>query len=141
MGKKLDKETNSGVFVRTGSIKEWLHTAIEVQILDSYGTEKPSKHDCGGIFDCLEPSKNMVKKPGEWNQYTIICQANKINVILNGEEIVDMDLNNWPKAHKNPDGTKNKFNIAYKDMSREGHIGLQYHGHPIWFRNLKIKEL
>jgi len=138
---KLDNETNSGIFVRTGSIKEWLHTAIEVQILDSFGKEEPNKHDCGAIFDCLEPKINAVKKPGEWNRYTITCRANKINVLLNGQAVIDMDLDKWQEAHKNPDGTPNKFNTAYQDMSREGHIGLQYHGHPVWFRNIKIREL
>ena len=138
---KLDKDTNSGVFVRTDDIVEWLHTAIEVQILDSYGVKEPSKHDCGGIFDCLAPSENAVKKPGEWNRYVITCKDNKIGVVLNGREIVDMNLDRWTEAGKNPDGTPNKFRTAYQEMSRDGHIGLQYHGHPIWFRNIKIKEL
>lgn len=138
---KLEPETNSGVFVRTGSIEEWLHTAIEVQILDSYGKDEITKHDCGGIFDCLEPAKNMVNKPGEWNRYTITCKDNKIYVVLNGSQVINMDLNKWTEAHKNPDGTKNKFNTAYKDMPREGYLGLQYHGHPVYFRNIKIKEL
>jgi hypothetical protein len=62
-------------------------------------------------------------------------------VVLNGEEVIDMDLNLWMEAHKNPDGTSNKFNTAYKDMPRVGNIGLQYHNHPIWFRNIKIKSL
>jgi len=138
---KLAKNTNSGVFIRTGDIKKWLHTGIEVQILDSYGKTEVDKHNCGGIFDCLEPSKNMANKPGEWNHITIGCRANKIYVVLNGEQVVDMDLNLWKEAHKNPDGTKNKFNTAYKDMPRKGRIGLQYHGHPVWFRNIKMKTL
>lgn len=83
----------------------------------------------------------MVKKAGQWNHYTITCKHNKIYVVLNGEQIIDMDLNLWTEAHKNPDGTPNKFNTAYKDMPRVGHIGLQYHGRPVWFRNIKIKIL
>mgnify|MGYP005835233289 CR=1 FL=1 len=138
---KLAPQTNSGVFLRTGSLENWLHTAIEVQILDSYGVEKPSKHDCGAIFDCLEPARNAVKPPGQWNRYTITCQANFVDVVLNGVPIIHMNLDEWTEAHKNPDGTPNKFNNAYKDMPREGHIGLQYHGHPVWFRNLRIRKL
>jgi len=136
---KCDPETNSGVFLRCTDTVEWLHTSIEVQILQP--TESNPKHNCGGIFDCLAPSKLMVKKPGKWNKYTIIAKANKIYVMLNGEQVVNMDLDLWTEAHKNPDGTPNKFNTAYKDMAREGHIGLQYHGHPVWFRNLEVKPL
>jgi len=138
---KLAPKTNSGVFLRTGDINAFLHTAIEVQILDSYGREELTKENCGAIFDCLAPSKNMVKKPGEWNRYIITCKANKIYVVLNGEQVIDMDLNLWTESHKNPDGTGNKFDTAYKDMPRAGNIGLQYHGHPVWFRNIKVKRL
>ena len=60
---------------------------------------------------------------------------------MNGERIIDMDLDLWTEPHKNPDGTDNKFNTAYKDMPRQGFIGLQDYGQPVWFRNIKIKEL
>lgn len=137
---KVPERGNSGVFIRTGSIKNWINTAIEVQI---HATTDGTKHgQCGAIYDCLSPSKTAVKKPGEWNHYVITCLDNKIYVNLNGQDIIDMDLDRWTEAGKNPDpsGTKNKFRTAYKDMPREGHLGFQYHGNPIWFKNLKIKS-
>ncbi|HEX7572514.1 MAG TPA: DUF1080 domain-containing protein, partial [Bacteroidota bacterium] len=97
--------------------------------------------DCGAIFDCLAPSANAVRPPGEWNHYTITCKGSMITVVLNGRQVIAMDLNRWTEAHKNPDGTPNKFNTAYKDMPRVGNIGLQYHGHPVWYRNVKILTL
>ena len=138
---KLAPRTNSGVFLRTDKISNWLHTGIEVQVLDSQGKKKVGKHDCGAIYDCLAPSANAVKEPGEWNHYTITCMDNKIYVVLNGRQIIDMDLNRWTEPHRNPDGTRNKFNNAYKDMAREGHLGLQWHGNPVWYRNIMIKPL
>ena len=80
-----------------------------------------------------------------WNHYVITCLDNMIYVNLNGEEIINMDLDLWTEAGKNPAppiaaGTRNKFRYAYKDMAREGHIGFQYHGNPVWFKNLKIKS-
>ncbi|MEK7992854.1 MAG: DUF1080 domain-containing protein, partial [Planctomycetota bacterium] len=127
----------------TGSIKNWINTAIEIQI---HATTDGTKHgQCGAVYDCLSPSKDATKKPGEWNHYVITCLDNKIYVNLNGQDIIDMNLNLWTEAGKNPDppagpGTKNKFRSAYKDMSREGHLGFQYHGNPVWFKNLKIKS-
>jgi hypothetical protein len=52
-----------------------------------------------------------------------------------------MNLDLWTEAHKNPDGTDNKFNTACKDMAREGFIGFQDYGQPVWYRNIKIKEM
>jgi sugar phosphate isomerase/epimerase len=140
---KVPEKGNSGVFIRGADLKNWIHTTIEIQI---HATTDGAKHgQCGAVYDCLSPSKDATKKPGEWNHYIITCLDNKIYVNLNGEDIIDMDLNLWTEAGKNPDppagpGTKNKFRYAYKDMSREGHLGFQYHGNPIWFKNLKIKS-
>lgn len=138
---KLAPGTNSGVFLRTGEIAQWLHTAIEVQILDSHGKQAPSKHDCGAIYDCLEPARNAVRPAGEWNRLRVVAAGPRILVALNGERIIDMDLERWTEAGKNPDGSKNKFRTAYKEMPREGHLGFQDHGNPVWFRNLRIREL
>jgi hypothetical protein len=80
---KVDKDTNSGVFFRTDNISDPVQTGIEVQILDSDGKTTISKYDCGAIYDCLAPSKNMVKAPLEWNRLTITARANQITVIIN----------------------------------------------------------
>jgi len=141
---KVPEGGNSGVFIRGADLKDWINTTIEIQI---HATTDGTKHgQCGAVYDCLSPSKDATKKPGQWNHYVITCLDNKIYVNLNGEDIIDMDLNQWTEPGRNPGppvaaGTRNKFRYAYKDMAREGHIGLQYHGNPIWFRNLKIKPL
>jgi len=136
---KVNKGGNSGVFIRTGDIQNWLHTGIEVQVHDS--SDGTARGSCGAIYDCLAPGKDVAKDPGRWNQMTITARANNIYVVMNGEQIIDMDLNLWTEPHRNPDGSPNKFNTAYKDMPRTGHIGFQDHGDPVWYRNIKIKPL
>jgi hypothetical protein len=61
--------------------------------------------------------------------------------VMNGKEVVDADLDQWTTARKNPDGTRNKFRTALKDLPRTGSIGLQYHGHPVGFKNIVLKPL
>jgi hypothetical protein len=138
---KCDPETNSGVFIRTSSIRDWLNTAIEVQVLQPNDHYDNPRHHCGGIFDCLAPSKQMVREPGAWNHYIIIAKDNMIHVVLNDVPVACMDLDKWTEAGKNPDGSPNKFKYPYAELERNGHIGLQYHGNPIWYRNLKIRPL
>jgi len=138
---KVAPGTNSGVFFRTADIHNCVETGIEMQVLDSYGKDAVGKHDCGAIYDCLAPRKNTAKPPGEWNHVVLTCKGPKINIVLNGAQIIDMDLDRWTEPHQNPDGSQNKFNAAYKDMPRVGHIGFQDHGKPVWYRNIRIKRL
>ena len=139
---KVAKESNSGVFLRSGNTKDVL-SALEVQVHESedgalYGM-------VGAIYNAQPPAKKMQKPVGEWNHFTITCNDNKVSLILNGEQVWDIDLNNWKEPHQNPDGTKNKFATALKDFSRKGALGLQgLHGKaqaPVWYRNIKIKEI
>ena len=87
------------------------------------------------------PRTRNVKPTGEWNHYTIICDQNKIYVLLNGSLVNDADIDQWTEPGLNPNGTKNKFKHPLGSIKRDGQIGLQYHGNPIWYRNLKIKEM
>ncbi len=139
---KVAKESNSGVFLRSGDIKNVL-AALEIQVHESADGSKYGM--LGAIYDAMPPSKIVGKPVGEWNRYTITCQGPKVTVVLNGETIIDANLDNWPEVGKNPDGTPNKFKKALKDYARSGPIGLQgLHGKaqaPVWYRNLKIKAL
>ncbi|MER3559408.1 MAG: DUF1080 domain-containing protein, partial [Armatimonadota bacterium] len=138
---KLTPSANSGVFLRTWDKNDPVQTGIEVQILDRYGVEKPTRHDCGALYDIQAPTENAVKPPGEWNTYHIICRDYQIVVYLNGKKVNEVDLSKWTEPHRNPDGTPNKFKYPYNQMVRPGYIALQNHGNPLWFRNIKIKPL
>lgn len=138
---KLSAKCNSGIFIRTSDPKDPVQTGIEIQVFDSAGKEKPSKHDCGAIYDLVAPSKNPVKPAGEWNHIEITCDKNRIKVALNGEVVSEMDLDQWTEAGKNPDGSANKFKKALKDFAREGQLGFQDHGQPCWYKNIKLKKL
>ncbi len=137
---KVDPKSNSGIFIRTADVKDPVQTSIEIQVFDSFGAE-PSKHGCGAIYDCLAPEKNTVKKAGEWNHLTVMAFGPRITVTLNDERIINMNLDEWTEAGKNPDGSNNKFRTAYKDMARTGAIGFQDHGNSVWYRNIKIRKV
>jgi hypothetical protein len=139
--KTCPRYANSGVFLRTADLSDPVYTGIEVQVSNSYGKGLSRGGTAGAIYDCLAPTKNAVKKPGEWNHYRITCRDNLITVVLNGERVLQMDLDRWTEPHKNPDGTPNKYRKALRDFAREGHIGLQDHGRPVWYRNIRIKRL
>ena len=139
---KVIKGTNSGIFFRTSDLKDPVYTGIEVQVCNSYGRDRVNKKGtAGAIYDCLEPAKNTIKKPGQWNRCTLTCKGSRVKVVLNDEQVIDMDLSRWTTPHKNPDDSDNKFGRALRDFARLGHIGLQDHGRPVWYRNIRIKRL
>jgi acetyl esterase/lipase len=140
--------TNSGVVVYCSDMENWVPNSVEIQIADDYAekwAKAPETWHCGAIFGHLAPSKTMVKKPGNWNRFTIRCMDQKIDVALNGERVTSMDMSLWTSAKTNPDGSEIPSWLS-KPLSKQptkGRIGLQgkHAGAPIWFRNVKIKEL
>ncbi|MDG2383030.1 MAG: DUF1080 domain-containing protein [Pirellulaceae bacterium] len=119
---------NSGVYFRVADRKDPVKQGIEAQILDSSKkTGKLSAHDHGGIVGTVGPSKNMSRPPHEWNRMVVTCIGNHLQVELNGEPIIDTQLDEG----------------AMKDRPLEGFIGFQDHGQPnnIKFRNLRILEI
>jgi hypothetical protein len=124
---KYPPKGNSGIYFRVRDRDNPVKTGIEAQVLDSFGKKKVGPHDHGGIISTVGASKNMSKKPGEWNTMIVTCKGHHLQVKLNGEQIVDIQLDKTP----------------VKDRPLEGYIGLQDHGEPnnLYFRNIKIKDL
>jgi hypothetical protein len=140
---KISKKCNSGIFVRTSSLtprkgKDVGFNGIEIAIDDTAGA---GFHDTGAIYDLVKPKKNAMKQAGEWNRIVITSDRSILEVELNGEKVTRMDLDEWTRPNTRPDGSMHKFDIAYKDHPRKGYVGLQDHGSPCWFKNIKLKPL
>lgn len=140
--------TNSGVIVYCSDIKNWIPNSVEIQIADDYAKqwkEAPKTWQCGAVFGHLAPTKSAVKKPGEWNRYTIKCVDQQIDILLNGEHVGSMDMSKWTSATTNPDGSEipKWLSTPFAELPTHGKIGFQgkHAGAPIWFRNIKVKEL
>ena len=118
---------NSGLYFRVGDRSDPVSQGIEAQILDSSKKEGPvGPHDHGGIIGTAAASKNMSRPPHEWNRMVVTCIGSHLQVDLNGEQIIDTQLDQGPM----------------KNRPMEGYIGFQDHGEPnnIRFRNIRIRE-
>lgn len=135
---------NSGIFYRVTEMKGaaiW-HNAPEYQILDNdryaeMGVD--SLHFTAANYD-LHPAETDHTKPiGEWNTARIILNNNHVEHWLNGHKIVEYNLESpeWEALV-----AKSKF-ASYSDYGkiRDGHLGLQDHGHLVRFRNIKVRRL
>lgn len=140
--------TNSGVLVHVTDTGNWIPYSVEIQIADDFADEWAKAEpdwQCAAIFGHQPATKHLVKKPGEWNHYTITCKGRMIWVVLNGELVNTCDMSLYTSASKNPDGTTapNWLSNPMATLPLHGHIGLQgkHAGAPIFFRNIRIKEL
>lgn len=140
---KISPNCNSGIFLRTFPLKprpgkDIGFNGIEIAVDDNMTA---GYHDTGALYDLVKPKKNSMKPAGEWNHIVVISDDNRIEVELNGEEVTEIDLDEWTEPNKRPDGTEHKFDIAYKKHPRKGHIGLQDHGSACWYKNIKLKPI
>lgn len=140
--------TNSGVVVYCSDLDDWIPNSVEIQIADDFNekwSKSPKSWQCGAIFGRQPATKSAVKKPGEWNRYTITCKDNMIYVLLNGEQVNQVDLAKFTDAVTNPDGSKapSWLSKAPASLPTIGKIGFQgkHAGAPVYFRNIKIKVL
>lgn len=140
--------TNSGVIVYCSDMQNWIPNSVEIQIADNFADQwakSPATWHCAAIFGHLAPTKQTVKKPGEWNRMTLTCKGPMIYVMLNGELVTEMNMKKWTSAKQNPDGSEIPAWLSrpFAELPNKGHIGLQgkHAGAPIYFRNLKIKAL
>jgi hypothetical protein len=138
---KVSPRCNSGIFFRVGNPRDEVQTGFEIQVFDSAGRATPGKHDCGALYDAVAPSKNPMKPAGEWNHMEITADGPTVKVVLNGEQVVETNLDKFTEPRKNIDGSRNKYTKALKDFPREGHVGFQDHGHDVWYKNVKLKVL
>jgi hypothetical protein len=140
---KLSPGCNSGIFIRTWPLtprpgRDVGFNGIEVAVDD---TKTADFHDTGAIYDLVKPTANAMKPAGEWNHIEITCDDNRIEVVLNGQKVTRMDLDEWTEMYKRPDGTAHKFDVAYRDHPRKGYIGIQDHGSDCWYRNIRLKKI
>jgi len=135
---KTSEKANSGLFFRTDP-RNPVQGGFEIQIA-SAGIYS-GKHVLGSLYDAKEAAVSAGKPDGEWNTMTLTCKGPMIKATVNGQTTVDVNIDQWTEPKKNPDGSKNKFKTPLKDLPREGHLGLQYHGQQVWFRNVIVKRL
>ncbi len=140
---KVTPQCNSGVFVRTFPLtprkgRDVGYNGIEIAIDDGI---KEGYHATGAIYDLSPVLVDVTKPTGQWNHIDIVCNGARIGVELNGKLVNSIDLDEFTKPNLRPNGTPHKFDVAYKDHPKHGYIGLQNHGSPCWFKNIKLREL
>ncbi len=142
---KVSKMGNSGIFYNVREVpgKPIYYAAPEVQILDNADAtdNKLASHLAGSLYDMIAAEPQNAKPAGSWNSIVIRVKDGQVTHTMNGVKIVSYTL--WtPEWDALVANSKFKTFPGFTEgIAKEGYIGLQDHGYPIWFRNIKIREL
>ncbi len=117
--------------------------AEEIILLEQ---DKPLETETGNYTLNFFSEKRIAEKDvqtpaGQWHSMKISVKDSIVAVWSNDKQVLEMNLDDWTEAGWNPQGTRNKYSAALKDMPRKGFIGLQDHGLPVWFRNIRLTPL
>jgi hypothetical protein len=134
---KLEPNANNGIGIRAPLEGDIAYQGIELQVLDDTGSQyqtlKPWQYH-GSVYGCVAAKRGSLKPVGEWNTQEVVADGRHIKVTLNGNVIVDTNLD---EDVKDPEVIKKHPGLA----RTKGHIGLLGHGTHVEFRNIRVKEL
>ena len=112
----VNTEANSGVFLRCQDREAISDTSCyEVNIFD---TRADQTYRTGGIVNLVEPDE-FVYTGGQWNRYEVTANGNRLQVTLNGRDLVDIEDSQFAS----------------------GPIALQYGSGGVRFRNVRVRPL
>jgi hypothetical protein len=111
---------NSGVY---------LHGKHEIQVLDSFGLEGKS-NECGGFYGRKDPAVNMCYPPLTWQTFDVDFRSDPPDPKTK-KQVAKVTV------HHN--GVKIHDNLEYP--SGQGHLHLQNHGNPVFYRNIWVMEM
>jgi hypothetical protein len=135
---QLTPGANNGLGIRTPTTGDAAYVGMELQILDNeapiYEKLKPYQYH-GSVYGVIPAKRGFLKPTGEWNQQSVIAKGSRIIVTLNGQVIMDGDIQQ-ASVKGTADGNKHPGLL-----NKKGHIGFLGHGDVVRFRNIRVKRL
>src|SRR4029079_3473426 len=122
---RLGNQGNSGTALRAPLFGDPAFDGLELQMVDRgyypVNMEVTPAHVTGSLDKAIAP-RTQAYKPTDWTTDQITCRGSSVKVVLNGETILDVKLDDQKTPTKRHDGTDAP---PLKDRPRRGHIGFQ----------------
>jgi len=130
---QLTPGANNGLGIHYPGTGDAAYVGMEVQILDStdpkYKNLKPYQFH-GSLYTMVPAKQGALKPVGEWNRELIIVDGPDIRVEVNGQVVLNANLDKLNVEFPKHEGAKR----------RSGHLSFCGHGDRVAFRNIRIAE-
>jgi hypothetical protein len=117
----------------------------EIQVLDSWDNPTYFVGQCASVYNQTPPLVNASRKPGEWQTYDIAFEAprfDKDGKLLKPAYVTVFHNGVLVQNHTEIKGqTHYDQPYAYKAHPEKQPLVLMYHGDPVRFRNIWIREI
>lgn len=136
---KVGPKGNSGVMFRvTEAGTQTYQSGPEYQIVDNARGE-PAVEQAGALYGLYAPTTDATRPVGEFNHSRLVLRGGRGEHWLNGVKVAEYDLDSDAFRAK---VAATKFR-AWPQFAaaKSGHIAIQNHGDPVFFRNIKIRPL
>ncbi len=134
----LEAGGNNGIGIRVPLGGHPSQDGMEIQILDNgdaqYADLGPYQYH-GSVYGIASAKRGYLREIGQWNEQEVRCIGRRITVTLNGETIVDTNLD-VALANGAIDGKEHPGAAL-----PAGHIALCGHGSRVAFRNMRVRVL
>ncbi|WP_341207033.1 DUF1080 domain-containing protein [uncultured Sphingomonas sp.] len=141
---KVEKGGNSGVLYLARAVEGaplLYQTGLEMQVLDDAGHPdgKIPTHRAGSLYDMTVPPAGVAKPAGSWNHARLLVQNGRIRQWLNGTPTADVSYGD--DAWRQRVAASKFAKMPHFGTFDSGVIGLQDHGEPVAFRNIKLRRI
>lgn len=112
-----------------------------MQVLDNAGHQDGQSPltSAGSNYGLHAPVADVTSPVGSWNQVRIVVDGPHVEYWLNEQRVVEYEL--WSDEWKALVADTKFAEWPRYGMNRRGHIALQDHSDPVWYRNIKIRSL
>lgn len=135
---QLTPGANNGLGFHAPPEGDAAYVGKELQILENTA-EKYANLEAyqyhGSLYGVMPAKRGFQKAVGEWNRQQVTVRGSYIQVILNGNVILEGDF-----IEQSSNGTMDKRDHPGLERT-SGHIGFLGHGDVVRFRNIHIKDL
>ncbi len=139
---RISRGGNSGIFFRvTEDYGATWQTGPEMQVLDNgiHRDGGSSLTSAGANYALHAPARDVTRPVGQYNHAVIKVWDDHVEHWLNGEKIVEYKLASpqWERLV-----AESKFvQMPSYGRAESGHLALQDHGDPVYYRNVKVRRL